>query len=246
MCNEIAKPPIATYHWYRLDTDLVSLPTIDSTPLVKEPLVTNVCSLQSSTVPLCGMFAYGHLVILSEADVVSCVDKDKRTDDSNSEVDSATENVPQGHQVEETEEEDSFAGLGFTTGKEERSTLQLEYQTEGDVTVTVALPDDVTKRDVHCVIERRMLVVGLTDGTTYFRGHLFAPVTPDCSTWTIENHRYVYSEFTVCCTCALYIMMCTTFITLMSLCTNRLTLVEANQTVVFLRTRDPFGPALLT
>jgi hypothetical protein len=38
------------------------------------------------------------------------------------------------------------------------------------------------------VIERRDVVVGLTDGTTYFRDRLFAPITPGCSTWTIENH----------------------------------------------------------
>ena len=75
--------------------------------------------------------------------------------------------------------------------KRERSSEEPQYQwsqTEGDVAITVPLPEDVSKRDIHCEIHRREIVVGLSDGTTFLRGVLFAPISPDCSTWTVEKH----------------------------------------------------------
>ena len=73
----------------------------------------------------------------------------------------------------------------------ERGSEEPQYQwsqTEGDVAITVPLPEDVSKRDIHCEIHRREIVVGLSDGTTFLRGVLFAPISPDCSTWTVEKH----------------------------------------------------------
>ena len=75
--------------------------------------------------------------------------------------------------------------------KRERGSEEPQYQwsqTEGDVAITVPLPDDVSKRDIHCEIHRREIVVGLSDGTTFLRGVLFSPISPDCSTWTVEKH----------------------------------------------------------
>ena len=75
--------------------------------------------------------------------------------------------------------------------KSEGSSEEPQYQwsqREGDITITVPLPSDVSKRDINCVISRREIVVGLSDGTTYLRGRLFAPISSDCSTWTLEKH----------------------------------------------------------
>ena len=206
-----SKPTIATYHWHRVNLDLVrssakqshALP-IDSqisfgesagnekSPATKVELLSSLCS---STLALYSTFISDHLIILSEADVAPANQSDTsdgksgKTEEEEEEGKFA-ENMVQELEKEEASESKNFAGLGFDKAVE-GSLAQPQYQwsqTESDVTVTVALPDDVTKHDVHCVIERCDLVVGLTDGTTYFRDRLFAPITPGCSTWTIENH----------------------------------------------------------
>ena len=92
---------------------------------------------------------------------------------------------------ERNEEEGEMRVRDREEEEEGRSSEDPQYQwsqTESDVTITVPVPDDVTRRDVHCVIDRRELVIGLSDGTTFLRGWLFAPISPDCSTWTMENH----------------------------------------------------------
>ena len=62
-------------------------------------------------------------------------------------------------------------------------------QTDSDITVTVNLPDDVTKHDITCIIDTKHLVVGLTDGTTYIRDDLYGTIDPHASSWIIEQHR---------------------------------------------------------
>jgi len=62
-------------------------------------------------------------------------------------------------------------------------------QSSNDITVTVHLPHDVTKRDITCIIDHNHLVVGLTDGTTYIRNGLAGTIDPEASTWIIEQHR---------------------------------------------------------
>ena len=62
-------------------------------------------------------------------------------------------------------------------------------QTDSDITVTVDLPDDVTKHDITCIIEPNHLVVGLTDGTTYIRDDLYGGIDPEASAWSIAQHR---------------------------------------------------------
>jgi len=64
-------------------------------------------------------------------------------------------------------------------------------QSNSDITVTVHLPHDVTKRDIMCIIDHNHLVVGLTDGTTYIRNGLTGTIDPEASTWIIDQHRFV-------------------------------------------------------
>ena len=209
--ESVSKPPIASYNWYCCDIDLHSSATRPSGSKGKsaggeESLVTNidlVCSLQSSTVALYGAFAGDQLIILSEAEVVlppsqpGPLGEAQRTEEKTKTENTDSEQLIQGAQVTKEENEaERFVGLGFEGEGEKRegkkSSEEPQYQwsqTEGDVTITVPLPEDVTKSDVHCVIDRRELVVGLSDGTTFLRGRLFAPISPECSTWTIGNHR---------------------------------------------------------
>ena len=193
------KSPIAMYNWYCLDVDLVSSPVVDSSssstkgPVVCE--IESICSLHSCTIALFAAFAAGRLVILSEADLVLSTERDENTNTAD-----IGRREPQKTEKEEGDTGRVFTGLGFERGGEQ-SSAKPEYQwsqTESEITITVALPSDATKHDVHCVIERREVVVGLTDGTTYFRGRLFAPINVDCSTWTLENHRYACTHVYIC------------------------------------------------
>ena len=61
-------------------------------------------------------------------------------------------------------------------------------QSDSDVTVTLTLPEAVTKADIKCEIESNEVVLGLTDGTTYLRGKLHAPIDPEASVWTLEKN----------------------------------------------------------
>ena len=187
------RPPTATYNWHQCDMDLSSLssPPKQSGSSKKETKIDLVCSLQSTTVALYSVFASGHLVILSEADVVSAsqpppTEDEKGTDEEKERPD--PEQLVAEVLERERDESKTFAGLGF--GKESSDESQYQWtQTEGDITITFPLPEDVMKSDIRCTIDRQDLVVGLSDGTTFFRGRLFAPVASDCSTWTIDNHK---------------------------------------------------------
>ena len=187
------RPPTATYNWHQCDMDLGSLlsPPKQSGSAKKETKIDLVCSLQSTTVALYSVFASGHLVILSEADVVSAsqpppTEDEKGTDEEKERPD--PEQLVAEVLERERDESKTFAGLGF--GKESSDESQYQWtQTEGDITITFPLPEDVMKSDIRCTIDRQDLVVGLSDGTTFFRGRLFAPVASDCSTWTIDNHK---------------------------------------------------------
>lgn len=204
-----AKPPIATYHWHCFnlspETHVLSNESQCSAGSKGslETEVQLVCSLNSHTVALYTTFLSNHLVILSEAEVtpghqLTTTEESKDTDDKDSaegevKLSSATDHVtekPDASDEEDDNKSKKFAGLGFEGGENTpRAQPQYEWsQTDSDVTITVALPEDVTKHDVHCVIDRREVVVGLTDGTTFFRDRLYAPVNPESSTWTIEKH----------------------------------------------------------
>lgn len=61
-------------------------------------------------------------------------------------------------------------------------------QSDSDITVKLTLPETVTKTDIKCVIESNEVILGLTDGTTYLRGRLHAPIDPEASVWTLEKN----------------------------------------------------------
>ena len=209
------KPPIATYHWHHVtfnvtpaaaaDAHTVATTTkIDGTTPQLPHGVASVrlcCSLQSKTVALYSAFVSSHLLVISEADLIPpqqlpTVEEEEKEDEENEKEggheERAVESKMEVDEKEEVEEEEGegksrkHKGLGFEIGKS--STPEYKWsQTDSDVTVIVMLPSDVTKQDIDCMIERREIVIGLTDGTTYLRDRLFAPIDPETSTWTIEN-----------------------------------------------------------
>ena len=83
-------------------------------------------------------------------------------------------------------------GLGYATQGYSWS------QTSSEVTINFELPSNVTKKEVDCVISPKELVVGLIDGTTYFRGELNSHIDTEGSTWTIENNMYVCMYMGLC------------------------------------------------
>ena len=125
----------------------------------------------SSTAPLYCELLSDTVLVITESDLRenSCDAKEEKEEEK------MDVSVPNNH-----------SGLGY-------SLIDTKYtwtQTHSDVTVTIPLPDDVTKRDVSCVIEREGLVAGLTDGTTYIRGTLYRPIDIETSTWTFEKNKY--------------------------------------------------------
>lgn len=135
----------------------------------------------SSSMPLYTALVNQSLFVVSEAQLVS------------------TEVKGKGHNCEDIQAEPHY-GVGYKrkheaeTSSDKRSTIASSgwgwIQTDSDVTVTINLPHDVTKRDITCIIDRSHLVVGLTDGTTYIRDDLYGNIDPQASAWTIEQHRY--------------------------------------------------------
>ncbi len=82
-------------------------------------------------------------------------------------------------------------GLGYGSKEEKYEWTQ----SDSDVTVVLELPEDVKERDIVCTIENRMVAIGITDGTTLFRGRLCHVIDPDVTTWSIHKdggkNRYV-------------------------------------------------------
>lgn len=79
-------------------------------------------------------------------------------------------------------------GLGYDTQGYSWS------QTSSEVSIKFELPSGVTKKEVDCVISPKELVVGLIDGTTYFRGELNSHIDTEGSTWTIEDNTYGHND----------------------------------------------------
>lgn len=83
------------------------------------------------------------------------------------------------------EEPDRHCGLGY---KDDESEKYQWSQTEEDVVISFQLQEDVTKKDVWCVMERGEVGVGLSDGKTLLRGELAHDIDPEGSTWTIDQN----------------------------------------------------------
>lgn len=184
------QPTIAVYRWHKLH---FSTSFSAFTPQFGEDGSTTGnlleesklhCILHSRAISLYCDFLDPVLLIVSEASLVH------HSDDPNQDP-SAEELVsPVDEETGELDEADKpHLGLGYTQVEVEQAYKW--RQSDSDVTITVRLPPEVTKRDINCVIERDEVVVGLTDGTTYVRGKLHAAVDPEASAWIVEKERYV-------------------------------------------------------
>ena len=141
---------------------------------------TLFCKFECSTVPLYSEFIGHHLMIASDSKIKTT--SPQRIEELNEEEMEAVER--EGEQNDDNIKE--YVGLGYGDQFERKYEWA---QTETDVNVSVSLSEDIAKRDVHCIIERDSLVVGLTDGTTYIRGELWNKVDPDVSHWVMEKGR---------------------------------------------------------
>ena len=190
------KPHFALYRWYRVifSQDLNTIASLSRER--KESSLTVdvdvVCCFQSSTMSKYSAFTgrEGSLFLISESTPVLVAGKQRESCDNEEKEGGegekkATEHLGFGYHVGgEGEGEENGEGKG----KGEEKPAYSWTQSETDVTVTVRVPTDITKKDVVCVIEKQNLVVGLTDGITYLRDKLFAPVDLEASAWTIEDH----------------------------------------------------------
>lgn len=129
-------------------------------------------SWKTSTIPLHSQFAGQSLVIITESAIEG-------------------RSSGEGKSRTQTEEDESapVRGIGYQDELERKYTW---VQTDSGLTVNVALPEDVGKRDIVCDIKQDSLVVGLTDGTSYIRGELWGHIDVDVSTWTFAKGRYKF------------------------------------------------------
>ena len=163
-----------TVQWHRVV--LSHAPSVNLAPEVMDTSV--LFTLQSSSIPLyCELFGTAVLIV-SESELEEATDKPRQ----------APFHERMGEEVEEDEEEgteDDHRGLGYSAD----NAMYTWDQTVEDVSINVPLADDVSKKDISCVIETDRVVAGLTDGTTYVRGELFGRVDPDSSAWTFEKNK---------------------------------------------------------
>lgn len=169
---------VATFKWLRFTfkepPTLSSEGTADSAISFKDATVSTVTSFECRAFPLYAAIVEKNVLFISEAKppLKEDADVDMKEEGRQGEGD---ENVA-GKQEEE------HHGLGYDN-------LGYQWsQTDSDVTVTLTLLETVKKSDMECKIEADEVVLGLTDGTTYLRGKLHAPIDPEASTWTLEKN----------------------------------------------------------
>ena len=169
-----ATSPVTNYRWHRIKfkTGVTEVPPSE----LQVEDVSLVTSFESRALALYAVFqrcsdASTYLLLLSDAMPSAQQERVEETF-----RDDHYESDPQEHHF----------GLGY-----DKPSNYKWNQSESDVVISIELPKDVTKKEIDCVIESNQVVVGLTDGTTFFRGGLCAPIDPDASAWTIENKVYV-------------------------------------------------------
>ena len=179
------KPALAKYTWYNLTfkcpVETVN-PPVESIRDSIEGIAT-VTSFDSKSLPLYTAFqshpSNGAHYLLFMSENIPNLPNSKQTPDkpaAESIVDSTTHN----EDTPPADTEEHF-GLGYASQGYEWS------QTDSEVVVRFELPSGVTKKEVRCVISRQELMVGLSDGTTFFRGEVHDAVDTEASTWTIEK-----------------------------------------------------------
>jgi hypothetical protein len=164
---------VATFKWLRVT---FSKETADSVLTFKDATVSTVTSFQCRAFPLYAAIVEKNILFISEAKPPLKEDADENMEEEKRGEGEEGENVAAAGRQEE------HHGLGYD---------DLGYQwsqTDSDVTVKLTLPENVKKADVECKIEPNEVVLGLTDGTTYLRGRLHAPIDPEASAWTLEKN----------------------------------------------------------
>ena len=180
--SSTAKPTVCVFQWYRVNFSC-SLLSLDEGEKADVSSANLCCSFESTTMPLHADFMGGNLLVVSE----SSLKQPSLQDSSEVEEERGKEGDKEDGEgeVDEGAGSSNHPGMGY-----KEATQHYEWtQTESDVTVNVCVPFDVTKQDVSCVIEPDNLVVGLTDGTTFARGKLFANIDCAGSVWTLEKNR---------------------------------------------------------
>lgn len=182
-----SQPMIAIYRWHRLK---FAFGINDENPQLGEadaasggriliPETQLCCTYLSHSSSLYCSFTDHHLLIISESDILP-VDTQNQQPVENQ---AAKTTHVEALEYEEEEKQKHHYGLGYSAEK-----AYQWAQSETDITITVNLPGDITKHDITCIIKSSEVVLGLTDGTTYLKGMLFAPVDPDASAWSIEDN----------------------------------------------------------
>ena len=135
----------------------------------KDATVSTMTSFECRAFPLYAAIVGKNVLFISEA-------KPPLKEDADIDLERERGEALAGNQGEE------HHGLGYDN-------LGYQWsQTRSDVTVTLTLPENVKKEDVECKIEANEVVLGLTDGTTYLRGRLHAPIDPEASAWMLEKN----------------------------------------------------------
>ena len=164
---------VANFKWLRITFKYVPSEDADSAVSLtfKDATLSTMMSFECRAFPLYAAIVEENVLFISESKPLL---KEAADIDMEGEEDGSNEAGKSG--------EAEHHGLGYDN-------LGYQWsQTDSDVTVTLTLPENVKKEDVECEVEANEVVLGLTDGTTYLRGKLHAPVDPEASTWTLEKN----------------------------------------------------------
>ena len=169
---------VATFKWLRFTfKEPPSQENVDSAVSLsfKDATVSTVTSFECRAFPLYAAIVEKNILFFSEA-------KPPLKEDADIDMEEREGGGEDDDTLAAKQGGEEHHGLGYDN-------LGYQWsQTDSDVTVTLTLPESVKKADVECEIEANEVVLGLTDGTTYLRGRLHAPIDPDASTWTLEKN----------------------------------------------------------
>ena len=171
---------IITIRWYSVtfNSSLIEIKNSSAASLSHTIVLKH--TFISSCIPLYAALVNQSLFIINEAPLVSAYTEGKRLGCEDAQVEPHHGvGYKRKHEVEGSSDKRSATTINRWSWT----------QTDSDLTITINLPNDVTKHDITCIIDAKHLVVGLTDGTTYMRDDLYGTIDPHASNWIIEHHR---------------------------------------------------------
>ena len=171
---------IITIRWYSVTFNASLIEIKNSSTVSLNHTIVLKHTFISSCIPLYAALVNQSLFVINEAPLVSADTEGKRRgcEDAQAQPHYGV-GYKRKHDVESSSNKRSAATINGWDWS----------QTDSDLTITVNLPNDVTKHDITCIIDAKHLVVGLTDGTTYIRDDLHGIIDPHASNWIIEQHR---------------------------------------------------------